>query len=156
MKDTITYGNNSDGVEIVGDGCQTVENVQSLFNFDSGFEIEGAGTVVLKNILAIRNRSDGIHVLNIDGTVAEPFVMYIEDATSSSNGDTGMQVNDNDPMDIQFFGTTIFSNNDEEGIEGDASPSTTYTFNDLVIVDGNGYAGLDIDDLYRHCLQQRV
>jgi hypothetical protein len=142
LKDSLTFGNNSDGVEIVGNGCQTVENVQSAFNVGAGIEVEGEGTVVLKSIVAISNGNDGINIPDLDG----PLFMYLEDVTASLNGDNGMQVNDNEAMDIQFFGTTVFSNNDDDGLEGDASSSATYTFNDVVIITDNDDDGLDIDD----------
>lgn len=137
LEDSILFLN-QDGVQTSGDGCMTIENVQSISNAQDGIVPTNTGTLVVKGSSSIGNGSDGIFSqVSGPGTL----LLALEDILLASNDDDGFNNDAYSAVTTQVFGSSKIIDNGDEGIELEAG---TVTFVDEATIINNDADGIDL------------
>ena len=137
LKDSKVFGN-ADGIEMIGTGCMTIENVEAFANTDDGIDVDDpSGTLIISNFKALANGGNGIE----EGTTGN-LLMVLIDSMLSSNEQDGMQNGaSTGSVEVELYGTNTFSGNGESGIENRLDLTTNFgTLN----VFNNGDAGVSV------------
>mmetsp|Transcript_10373 Transcript_10373/g.21989 ORF Transcript_10373/g.21989 Transcript_10373/m.21989 type:complete len:470 (+) Transcript_10373:70-1479(+) len=149
---TIPGTTGNDGIQLDGNGCNTIENTSISDSGDEGIDLDNdfTGNLVLNAVKITGSRGDGIEFKSNSAapscdTTSDryPKIFLIDSEISFNRGD-GVEWNSNVCGNLELYGTNTFEGNDDGGIE--AEHTGTLVFNGETLLLGNTRSGLELGD----------
>mmetsp|Transcript_10374 Transcript_10374/g.21994 ORF Transcript_10374/g.21994 Transcript_10374/m.21994 type:complete len:473 (+) Transcript_10374:70-1488(+) len=152
---TIPGTTGNDGIQLDGNGCNTIENTSISGSGEDGIEILNTftGNLVLNSVKITGSDEDGFifiddsssgDALSCATTPDQYPKIFVIDSEISFNGDDGVEWSSKVCGNLELYGTNTFEGNDDGGIE--AEHTGTLVFNGETLLLGNTRSGLELGD----------
>lgn len=161
------YGNVNGGIKVENDGCNTIEETDTVSNNGPGIDASGTGILLLSDVYSISNfgvqtatlgKVPGLRIETKDATStirrhlldkleinpSASLTVIVDDATFSWNDGNGVATSGDGKLDLHLFGEIAVIGNSGDGMTLSATDGSMTTFHEQNVISRNFNAGINL------------